>query len=137
MRTLSLLPALVVVGLAGYGAGHIGNGAGGVTQCNLVQIDGQPTNSNSAVLHLRQLDIRNDSGSALVAWSTGGDGSGIDAAGHHGIKGTGTAEHGSGMHLDGASVGVGGDGLSVQGYGGGAGFAAHGGDADGEGGIFG
>ena len=88
-------------------------------------------NDGTAILSLKQLAIVNNAGSALVAWSTGGDGSGIDAAGHHGGKFIGTIATGSGIHAAGFDMGAGdpntgGDGLSVQGYGVGAGLAAHG-----------
>ena len=82
----------------------------------------------TAVLALKQLAIVNDSGIALKAWSTGGDAAGIDAKGHHGIRGEATVDTGSGMHLRGyGGAGGGGDGLSLQGVGVGAGLAAHGG----------
>lgn len=85
-------------------------------------------NDGSAVLALKQLAIVNDSGIALKAWSTGGDAAGIDAKGHHGIRGEATVDTGSGMHLRGfGGAGNGGDGLSLQGIGVGAGLAAHGG----------
>ena len=85
-------------------------------------------NDGTAVLALKQLAIVNDSGIALKAWSTGGDAAGIDAKGHHGIRGEATVDTGSGMHLRGyGGGGNGGDGLSLQGVGVGAGLAAHGG----------
>lgn len=85
-------------------------------------------NDGTAVLSLKQLAIVNDSGIALKAWSIGGDAAGIDAKGHHGIRGEATVDTGSGMHLRGyGGGGNGGDGLSLQGVGVGAGLAAHGG----------
>jgi len=130
---MKFLLTIVMAGLVGYGIA-VGNApaSGTVTNCNLVSIDGQLTSGNNAVLHLRQLDIRNNAGSAIVAWSTGGNGSGIDALGHHGIKGRSNVAGGSGMHLEGNNMGDGpitngGDGLSAQGFGWGGGIVAHGG----------
>lgn len=89
---------------------------------------GSLPNDGTAVIALKQLAIVNDNGIALKAWSTGGDAAGIDAKGHHGIRGEATVDTGSGMHLRGfGGAGGGGDGLSLQGVGVGAGLAAHGG----------
>jgi len=41
------------------------------TSSNLTKIDGNPTNNNSAVLSLNQLDIQNGTGAAVIAYSTG------------------------------------------------------------------
>jgi len=65
---------------------------------NLTQIDGDSVNGNVATLTLKQLDIQNSSGDALIAKSTGGNGQGLDIAGH------GTGE---GMSVEGGASGFG------------------------------
>jgi len=49
---------------------------GFTANANLIQIDGQATNGNNATLNLKQLNIINNAGHALVAESTGGNGDG-------------------------------------------------------------
>lgn len=94
---------------------------------------GSLANDGSATLNLKALNIINDAGPAIKAWSIGGDGAGVDAKGHHGIRAEGTVATGSGIHARGFDPGVGGDrltggdGFSTQGFGWGAGIAAHGG----------
>lgn len=61
---------------------------------NMVEIDGLATATQAAVLKLKQLDIQNSGGSALIAKSTGGNGHGIEATGQgtgEGLVGTGGA----------------------------------------------
>ena len=61
---------------------------------NMTQIDGLVTNGNNATLNLKQLNIINSAGTALIARSTGGGGIGIDADGDgssSGIDATGGA----------------------------------------------
>jgi hypothetical protein len=86
-------------------------------QVDLTQIDGQATNGNNATLKLKQLDIQNSAGSALVANSTGGNGHGVEAAGHGTGKGVsalgGATGHGIGA-IGGGGVGTG-DGINAAG----------------------
>ena len=63
-----------------------------ITGVNLTKINGSATNGNNATLSLKQLNIQNDSGNALIAYSTGGNGHGILAAGNG--SGSGTASTG-------------------------------------------
>lgn len=49
---------------------------------NIVSIDNERTNSNSAVLNLKQLNIVNNSGDAIYAQSTGSNGRGFHVVGH-------------------------------------------------------
>lgn len=53
----------------------------GRVDANLESIDGLATNGNNATLNLKKLNVVNDSGTAFVAESTGGDGHGIFAHG--------------------------------------------------------
>lgn len=66
---------------------------------NLVAIDGQATSGNNATLKLKQLDIQNSAGTAVIAKSTGSNGRGVDVAGN----GTG-----AGMYVEGGATGHGG-----------------------------
>lgn len=59
---------------------------------NLTQIDGLATSGNNATLNLKQLNIINNSGNALVSQSTGSNGHGHYSAGH----GTGVGHYCSG-----------------------------------------
>jgi len=64
----------------------------GTVDANVVQIDGQATNGNNATLNLKQLNVVNSTGDAIVASSTGGNGNGINASGNSsgaGFKATG------------------------------------------------
>jgi hypothetical protein len=65
---------------------------------NVTQIDGQATSGNNATLNLKQINVVNSAGTAIVAESTGGNGRGIHATGN----GTG-----SGMRLTGGATGHG------------------------------
>lgn len=107
---------------------------------NVTQIDGQATSGNNATLNLKQLNIVNNAGSALVASATGGNGHGIAASGNgsgegvsatggatgHGIEGIGGATSGNGLRAAGtadshgiAAVGAGtGNGLNASSTGG-------------------
>lgn len=58
---------------------------------DLTSIDSQPTVSNSATLNLKQLNVQNNAGSAILAASTGGNGHGIAATG----QGTGSGIFGT------------------------------------------
>ncbi len=58
-----------------------------VRAANVTQIDGQATNGNNATLNLKQLNVVNSAGSAVIASSTGGNGTGLAVSGH----GTGSA----------------------------------------------
>lgn len=81
-----------------------------VTGVNLTSIDGQDTNGNNATLNLKKLNIVNNAGSAIVASSTGGNGSGIAASGNgsgSGIAGAGGATGAGLAGLGGATSGAG------------------------------
>lgn len=64
---------------------------------NLTQIDGQATSGNNATLNLKQLNVVNNAGSAIVANATGGNGTGFSVGGN----GTGSA-----MSLTGGANGL-------------------------------
>jgi len=99
----------------------ISQGTGGTVDANVIQIDGQATNGNNATLNLKQLNIVNSSGTAIIAHSTGGNGHGLDTSGTgtgHGIYTTGT----NGIYTQAASPGA---GILAVGSGG-AGFEATG-----------
>lgn len=95
---------------------------------NLTQIDGQATNGNNATLNLKQLNIVNNAGSALVASSTGGNGHGIAASGNgngeglsavggqsgHGFEALGGSLAGDGIH---AAAQNNGEGINAEGSG--------------------
>ena len=106
---------------------------------NVTQIDAAATSGNNATLNLKQLNIVNNAGSALVASSTGSDGHGIEASGNgggEGIKATGGAT-GSGIEAVGGATsghGVSGvatasnsDGMRLSGVGAGSGLQTIGG----------
>ena len=79
-------------------------------QVDLVQIDGLATNGNNATLFLRPLHVLNSGGDAIVASSTGSNGSGIATSGNgsgHGMLATGGATgHGTSL-VGGATSGAG------------------------------
>ncbi len=91
-----------------------GGGGGGGGDVNVVSIDGQLTSGNNAVLNLKQLNIVNNSGSAIVAHSTGGNGHGLDSSG----AGTGDGFNirggltGHGVEISGGATS--GDGISIS-----------------------
>jgi hypothetical protein len=70
----------------GTGTGQL-DFTSGIVKSNMVQIDGNVTNANNATLNLKQLNIVNSNGHALVAQSTGGAGDGIRATGAAGGTG--------------------------------------------------
>jgi len=70
---------------------------------NVLEMGGNSILGNLITLTLKQLDIQNNAGSALIAKSTGGDGHGIDADGN-----------GSGEGIS-ATGGTGGDGIGATG----------------------
>jgi uncharacterized UPF0146 family protein len=86
----------------------------GTVAANVTQIDGQATNGNNATLNLKQLNIVNSAGDAIVA-TAGSNGRGAV------ITGNGT---GAGMSLYSGSNAL---GLLIQGTGAGAGVAIAGG----------
>jgi hypothetical protein len=83
----------------------------GVPEVDITHIDGLATSGNNAILNLKQLNITNSAGDALVARSTGGSGHGIAATGHSpdgiGIKASG----GTGIYALGSAAG--GHGIQV------------------------
>lgn len=98
-----------------YGAA----GATATIDANVISIDGKLTTGNNATLNLKQLSIINSAGSALVAQSTGGNGSGILATGHEtgsGILGQGgnTASGISGIGGITSGAGIAGEGQGNQ-----------------------
>jgi hypothetical protein len=92
---------------------------------NLQQIDG--TANASATFNLKKLNVVNNSGDAIHAESTGGNGSGISGSGHgtgHGIGGVGGATGNGITGFGGATSGAGivgqavaGNGSGIQGLG--------------------
>lgn len=70
----------------------------GAMDANVVSIDGQLTSGNNATLNLKQLNIVNSGGDAILAQSTGSDGCGIKAVGY---------AYGEGIHAEGGNVGHG------------------------------
>lgn len=87
----------------------------GEVESNLVQINGQSTAGNNATLSLKQLNITNNSGSALVIQSTGADGNGAEFTGNGAGNGIVIAAGSSGVGLQISSTGIpsGGCGLRV------------------------
>jgi hypothetical protein len=74
---------------------------------NLTAIDNNATNGNNATLNLKQMNIVNATGDALVASSTGGNGRGVNASGNgtgEGIKAGGGANGGSGINASGGAA---------------------------------
>ena len=120
-------------------------------KADLEAIDGQPTDGNNATLHLKQFNVVNNAGPAIVAQSTGNNGAGINAAGHGtgpgllaaggaiapGVEAQGGATSGSGLHAYAQTAGNGivaaaagvGSGMSLEGSGSGVGLNARGGSA--------
>ncbi len=66
---------------------------------NVIQIDGAATNANVATLNLKQLNIINSAGTALVAQSTGSNGNGISAYAHGSGQGLGAVGGTTGIGL--------------------------------------
>ena len=112
-EVVSLLPGDAVAIQTGTGSGQL-NISSGVVESNLKQIDGLATNGNNATLNLKQLNVVNSAGSAVIATSSGGNGHGITATGDgtgHGIKAAGAASGtGDGINaaggLSGATNGI-------------------------------
>lgn len=80
---------------------------------NVTQIDAQTTVGNNATLNLKQLNIVNNAGSAIIASATGGNGNGIAASGNgtgHGLSSTGGATGNGVLTTGGATSG---DGLKA------------------------
>ncbi len=113
----------------------------GIPNVNLVSIDGADTDGNNATLKLKQLDITNNAGTAVIAKSTGSNGHGIDvlgngtgegvtitggATGGHGLQVTGGATDGDGINVTGGASN--GTALKLQGDGTGEGLIATGGE---------
>lgn len=88
---------------------------GAPSDVNLTKIDGQATNGNNATLNLKQLNIVNNAGNALVAQSTGGNGNGAYFFGN----GTGygidilAGNNGIGLEIDGGSGASGGAAVNI------------------------
>jgi hypothetical protein len=78
---------------------------------NVIQIDGATTVGNNATLHLKQLDIQNNAGDAVIAHATGGAGDGLSLLGNaagHGLNAVGGASNGNAINAQGgAATGVG------------------------------
>lgn len=86
-------------------------------QADLTQIDGQNTSGNNATLNLKQLNIVNNAGDAMVAQATGANGYGMRIAGQgtaHGAVITGGESGGCGFVAQTGSDGV---GVGIQGRG--------------------
>ena len=109
-----------------------------VLQTDVTQIDGLATSGNNATLNLKQLNIINNAGSALVASSTGSGGSGISASGNttgQGIRAVGGTtgnglyclagtSGGSGLQCTGSAAG--GVGITATGQGNAPGISTNG-----------
>lgn len=93
----------------------------GPVQANLIQIDGLATTGNNATLNLKQLNISNSAGDAIIAQSTGGGGRGAAFVGN---------TNGNGISVQGAGSGA---GLNAIGGATGPGFACTGGSSSGPG----
>jgi hypothetical protein len=80
--------------------GYVVTLAGATVSANLIQVDGLATATGAAVFNLKQLNIINSTGSAIVAHSTGSNGSGFDLLGNgtgHGINALGGSSSGDGF----------------------------------------
>jgi hypothetical protein len=118
---------------------------------DVVSIDGELTSGNNATLNLKQLNIVNSAGDALVAQSTGSNGRGIHAIGDgtgdgiFAVGGNDATTGGRGIRADGGTGVNGGEGILTRGLGDnassiraeangtGAGLAAIGGSSGGDG----
>lgn len=122
-QVVALLPGEAVTVQTGTGSGQL-NIASGVVEANLKQIDGLATNGNNATLNLKQLNIINNSGTALVAESTGNNGHGAHIVGHNTGKGIYVqSPSGNGVHVE--SVGT--TGMRIESTTGGVGLYVLGG----------
>lgn len=111
----------------------------GAVPANVIQIDGNATSGNNATLNLKQINVVNNAGDAIVAASTGGNGSGIAASGNGsgnglaataGITGTGLLCLGGATSGPGAqflAFGGNSNGMGCQGFGAGSGISVTGG----------
>ncbi len=77
-----------------------------IVNANLVSIDNQAINTNDATLNLKQLNIVNNAGSAFVAYSTGGNGHGMDASGNGSGSGFYSGAGATGRGIDAAEIGT-------------------------------
>lgn len=133
----------------GTGVGQINTNAAGQVDVNTVSISGDTPAADALetmldgtggnVLTLKQLNIVNNSGSAIIASSTGSDGHGIHASAHGtgvGLLAQGGATNGQGAHFQAQgsgeglrveATGAGGAGMSCFGNTSGPGFQARGG----------
>lgn len=97
---------------------------GGRMDSNLSAIDNQATSGNNATLNLKQLNIINNAGTALVAQSTGSNGHGAHIVGHNTGKGVYVqSPSGYGAHIE----SVGSIGLRLESTTGGVGLVVLGG----------
>jgi len=125
---------------------------------DLTHIGGQAISGNNATLKLKQLDIQNSAGSAVIAKSTGGNGHGLEIAGNgtgegiytlggatghglyaqggstsgDGIRGTAQDGDGNGMYLEGDPT-SGGTGAGLRAKGGNFGHGLYGSSGSNEG----
>lgn len=89
---------------------HYTNKGFGTFDSNLIQIDGLDTNGNNATLKLKQLNVVNSAGDAIISRSTGGNGNGLNIQGHgtgHGIGTVGGATGHGVQFVGGATSGSG------------------------------
>ncbi len=97
---------------------------GGRMDSNMSAIDNQATNGNNATLNLKQLNIINNAGTALVAESTGSDGHGAHIVGNNTGKGIYVqSPSGNGVHVE----SVGSTGMRIESTTGGVGLYVLGG----------
>lgn len=103
------------------------NMAAGTVDANLVSIDGDLTNGNNATLNLKQLNIVNSAGDALVASSTGSNGRGALLSGNGTGAGLFTQGGSDGRGFDSRGGSTGGEGIFTRAEGGNtSGFRAEG-----------
>ncbi len=98
-------------------------------QVDVIAIEGV-TPLSTAVLNLKQLNVINSTGDAIVARSTAGAGHGITAEGNgtgHGIRAVGGGSNGDGINATGGATN--GRGINATGVGTGAGVRAKGGSS--------
>ena len=118
---------------------------GGTIDANVVSIDGDLTAGNNAILNLKQLNIVNSTGDAILAQSTGANGHGMQVVGNgsgngmlalggptgRGLDSRGGATSGEGIRA--LALGTNQSGLRTEGTGSGAGIVAAAGGAAGSG----
>jgi len=101
----------------------------GVPEVDLTHIDGLATVGNNATLNLKQLNVVNSAGSAIIASSTGSNGHGIAASGNgtgsglsavSGVTGNGIIAIGGATSGDGINASAIGNGSGIEALGGGA-----------------